>query len=167
MDIMLALTYLAAGAVAVATDKAAFGEDFVKWLALLLSGGYVPMFVFIKSLLDQRNDLLQKQIDEAPANAARNESIRRDIETEIRSRYSDIIKAKDVEITALDSDIREMRAEKYRMLEAQIEDAKKQDKGLRDLTNDYKSLVEDHIGVLIKRNVDVLEYYQRKREKNS
>jgi hypothetical protein len=142
-----------------------FDMGFVKWLAGFLVAGYAPLLYYLKGLLDQRKELLEKQVVNAEARATMTEEIRKEIEGEIRERFLGVIKEKDDKIDEQEDELKAARADKLRMLAKQIEDGHKQEKHLEGVTDDYRDLV-DELKPVIVENVEVLQYYRRKRERN-
>ena len=151
----------------IAEGKAAssvIDENFVKWLAGFLVAGYAPLLYYLKQLLAQRKELLEKQIDAAETRMTLTESIRKELEGEIRERFLGVIQEKDKDNDEIEQEIKEMRRERLQMLTQQIEDGHRQEKSLSKVSEDYNELVQE-LKPLISENVDVLQYYRNKRER--
>lgn len=142
-----------------------FDENFVKWLAGFLVVGYAPLLLFLKLLLAQRKELLENQIKEANARNTLTESIRKELEGEIRKRFLGVIQKKDEEIEEQDSELKEMRVERLHMLAKQIEDGHDQEASLEKVTQQFNSALSS-FQPIVEQAVDVLEYYRRKRERH-
>lgn len=140
-----------------ASQQPLITESFLKWVVGGMSIAIVGLAAYIKALNSERKDYLQKQIDEAP-------SKRNEIEGALRGRYQAVIDKKDEEIEKLEADIKDLHIERLQFLQLQIEDAKKQEKGLEELTEDYNNLIQG-LKPLIQNNVEVLDYYRQRRER--
>ena len=160
MDFLLLLADGAAG-----KTSTTFDMEFVKWLAGFLVAGYLPLLYYLKGLLDQRKDLLEKQIQDSETRNTLTEKIRKEIESEVRGRFMGVIGEKDAKISVLEADLSNMRVERLSMLSKQIEDAHKQEKSLEDLSENYEDLIKMFEPIL-KEAVEVLTYYRRKRERS-
>tara|TARA_R110000824_G_scaffold179394_4_gene359622 strand:+ start:223 stop:705 length:483 start_codon:yes stop_codon:yes gene_type:complete len=150
-----------------AADKAntMFDMEFVKWLAGFLVAGYLPLLYYLKGLLDQRKDLLEKQVEDAEARNTLTEKLRKEIEEEVRGRFVDVVSKKDIKLLAQEEELKAMRVERLNMLGKQIEDAHKQEKALEDVSENYEDLVKIFKPIL-KESVEVLSYYRKKRERS-
>jgi chromosome segregation ATPase len=126
-------------------------ESFLKWVVGGMSLAIAALAGYIKTVISEKQTWLHKQIEEAPAK-------REKMEAGIRGRYKEVIDQKDEEIDKLEKDLKEMQIERFQFLQAQIEDAKKQEKGLQELTSDYSDLIEE-ITPLLEEGVNVIEYY--------
>jgi cell division protein FtsN len=133
-------------------------ESFLKWVVGGMGGAIGVLAKYTKSLIDQRNSYLEEQVDNADKSRAA-------IEEEVRNRFLPVISDKDEEIKRLESEVDKLTEEKIKFLKAQIEDAKQQDKGLVEVTEDYKNLIDGHLLPVLRSNIDVLEYYKQKRER--
>jgi hypothetical protein len=149
-----------------AAEKAStmFDMGFVKWLAGFLVAGYAPLLYYLKGLLDQRKELLEKQVVDSEARSIMTEKIRKEIEGEVRERWRSVVETKDKELSTQEDELKSMRADKLKMLAEQIEDGHRQEKHLAGVTDDYRDLV-DALHPIIVESVDVLQYYRRKRER--
>lgn len=127
-------------------------ESFLKWVVGGMALGYVGLVTYIKALVAKNHEILGSY------NNQRNE-----IENPLRDRYTKILDQKDGEIDKLESEIARLYQERLEILKAQIEDSKKQEYSLAELSRDYNELV-DHIIPLIENNVDLLNYYRDRRE---
>ena len=140
-----------------ATQQPLITESFLKWVVGGMSVAILGLCAYIKTLTKERKDYLQKQIDDAPEK-------RNSIENALRERYQVVIGKKDEEIEKLEGEVKGLHGERLKLLQLQIEDAKKQEKGLQDLSEDYNNLISD-LKPLIENNVEVLTYYRKRRER--
>jgi hypothetical protein len=139
-------------------------ENFVKWLAGFLVAGYAPILFFLKQLLDQRKTLLEGQVKDANTRAGLTETIRKELEGEIRKRYQKVIDDKDANFDKIEVEVKQMRVDKLHMLTKQIEDGHLQEKSLADLSEDYNEALRE-LKPVLSENVEVLQYYRTKRER--
>jgi hypothetical protein len=146
------------------TTPQALDEDFVKWLAGFLVAGYLPLLIFLKQLLEQRKSLLEGQVVDANTRAGMTETIRKELEEEIRKRYQKVIKDKDADYDKIEIEVKLMRVEKLHMLTKQIEDGHLQEKSLNQLSEDYNEALSE-LKPILSENVEVLQYYRTKRER--
>lgn len=126
-------------------------ESFLKWVVGGMSLAVVALSKYVVKLVTVNKELLEKQLKEGL-------EMRDKIEDGIRSRYKEVIDAKDKEISDQEKDIKDLHTERLAFLQAQIDDAQKQEKGYQELASDYEELIEELIPIL-KQNTDVVEYY--------
>jgi hypothetical protein len=166
MDIL----YLLAGA----KDSPLITESFLKWVCGFMGAAIVALFAYVREIIKEQKADLKKQIEDAPD---RNKNI----EEPIRARYVELIEDKETKIVGMEKELTGLRVERLQFLQSQIEDAKLQEKGFAELSEDYNALVTDHIEPLlaqsiqdkeklvevIRRCTEVLEYYRRRRERSN
>lgn len=147
-------------------------ESFLKWVCGFMGLAISGLFYFLRDLVKSQLADKNKQIEEAPAK-------QKALESSLENRYKSRLADRDTRIVSLEKELTIMRVERLKFLQAQIEDAKLQEKGLTELSEDYNNLVINHIEPLleqgandreqlkrlIERCVVILEYYRKKRER--
>jgi len=146
------------------TANTMFDMEFVKWLAGFLIAGYGPLLYYMKTLLDERKNLLETQLKHSEDRSTMTETIRKVIEGEIRARFLSVIEEKDERLKEQEEELKLARARELKMLTKQIEDAHKQESALEGVSEDYSGLAQT-LKPILAECVELLNYYRQRREK--
>lgn len=129
-----------------------FDMEFVKWMAGFLGAGYVPLLIYLKKLLNDRQDYLKEQVKEAKQERKDAEEERdgvldkfREIENDVRARYKPVLEQKDNELKEKSEEIKRLQTEILSLRVEQMADCKDQEAALAKITEDYKQAMDQSV----------------------